>query len=425
MAILAKLTDFACKQAKAGDKVRRITDGGGLYLLIEPKGSKYWRFDYRFHGRRQTLALGTYPEVSLLRARELHLQARNLLAKGVDPMQQRKVDKVRSALSTQNSFQAVSDEYLAKKKLIWSASHYSKVSSRLKRDIYPWLGSLPISEIREPELLAVLNRIEGRGVIETAHRARENCGQVFRYAIQTGRATHNPTINLRGALQTVKAKHFAAITDPSDFARLLHGMYSYRGELVTRCILRLSALLFQRPSELRLARWREFDLDGNKWGAPMWEIPAEREGQQGDTKISLTGWESHLVPLPRQAVEILKILKPVTGDSGMVFQSPIKPRQPISNNTPMAAIKKLGFQGQMTVHGFRASARTMAAELLRVDPELLELQISHKVSDSLGRAYNRTTWLKERVALMQKWADYLDMLAAGDNVIPLRRTVNA
>ncbi|MGZ9570686.1 tyrosine-type recombinase/integrase [Alcaligenes nematophilus] len=424
MATLAKLTDLACKQAKPAEKVRRLTDGGGLYLLIDPKGSKYWRYDYRFHGRRQTLALGIYPEVSLIRARDLHTRARMLLADGVDPMQQRKVDKVRSALSANNTFQSVAEEYLAKKQLIWAPSHFEKVAARLRRDVFPWIGSLSMDNIKEPELLAVLNRIEGRGVIETAHRARENCGQVFRYAIQTGRASYDPTINLRGALVTAKAKHFAAITNPRDFAKLLRSMYGYQGELVTRCILRLSAMLFQRPKELRLAMWSEFDLDGKKWGAPMWEIPSEREDQLGDTKISLTGWESHLVPLSRQAVEILKILQPVTGSSGMVFQSPLKPRQPISNNTPMAAIKRLGFKGQMTVHGFRASARTMAVELLGIDQDLLELQISHKVSDSLGRAYNRTTWLKERVTLMQTWSDYLDTLATGNNVVPLLRAAN-
>lgn len=421
MAKRAKLTEIQCRQARCVEKPIKLGDGAGLYLLLAPSGSKYWRFDYRIHDQRKTMALGTYPEVSLSAARERHLAARALLAKNIDPMQERKKEKIMAALSAAHTFQAIADEYLAKKKTTWASSHYDKVASRLRRDIYPWLGSRPIEDITEPELLATLNRIEGRGVIETAHRARENCGQVFRYAIQTGKAKRDPTVNLRGALTTARAKHFAAITDPAAFADLLRSMYQYEGQMVTRCILRLSALLFQRPNELRVSMWSEFDLKGDRWGAPMWEIPAFREDQVGDTKISLTGWESHLVPLSHQAIEILQQLRPLTGASGMVFQSPIKPRQPLSNNTAMSAIKRLGFQGQMTVHGFRASARTMARERLGIDRDLLELQISHAVSDSLGRAYNRETWLPERVQMMQRWADYLDKLATGAKILPLLR----
>jgi len=421
MAGLAKLTDTQCRQAKPAAKDRKLADGGGLILLIKPDGGRYWRYNYRFHAKQKTMALGVYPEVSLSAARELHQKARAQLAAGVDPMQDRKVERVKAALSTANTFEPIALEYLEKKKLVWAPSHYSKVEARLKNDVFPWLGKRPMEAISELEVLAVLNRIEGRGVIETAHRARENIGQVFRYGIQTGKCRHDPTVSLRGALTTTRAKHMAAITDPAQFADLLRAMYEYRGELTTRCLLRLSALLFQRPNEQRLAGWAEMDMQGRNWGAPMWEIPSQREGQQGDTKISLTGWESHLVPLPRQAVSILEQLEPLTGPSGMVFQSSIKPYQPISNATAMGAIKRLGFKGQMTVHGFRASARTMARERLGTDRDLLELQISHKVTDSLGRAYNRETWLQERVDFMQEWADYLDKLVNGTKVMPLVR----
>ncbi|MGE4340117.1 MAG: tyrosine-type recombinase/integrase [Pigmentiphaga sp.] len=422
MGKLAKLSDLQLRQAKPGQKPVKLTDGGGLYLLLTPAGGRYWRYNYQMDGKERTLAIGVYPDIPLAKAREIHQAARSQVALGVDPMASRRAVRQLRASDKGESFEAVAREFWDRQlKKGRSRSYVEEVVGKLEKDLFPWLGRKSINEITEPDLLACLVRVEARAE-ETARRLRGFAGQVFRYAIQTGRASRDPSVALRGALATPRAGHFAAITTPREFADLIRALRQYRGEFVTRCLLNLSPYVFQRPSELREARWCEFDLDGDRfeWGVPMWEIPSERIGAEGDTKITRTGWHSHLVPLSRQAVSILEQLKPLTYRSGLVFASSRKQGRPLSDGTVLGAIRRMGFAGQMTAHGFCASARTLAAERLKVDRDLLELQISHRVADSLGRAYNRTQFLDERIDLMQRWADYVDELTASQ-VEPSRR----
>lgn len=420
---LEKLSDIKVRAAKPGPKDYKISDGGGLYLLIKTDGVKLWRYNYRFLSRARTMALGIYPDVSMKAARDKHKEARQLLAAGVDPMAKRKTDKLIARTDAKADFEALAREMWAKKLAVGRSPEYvHSILAKLEKDVFPWIGNRTPRDLEhdEPTLLAILNRVEVRAP-ETARRLRGIMGDVFRYAITTGRAKRDPTQTLKGAVMTPKAGHFAAITTPERFRDLLRGLHSYSGEMVTQCLLQLSPLVFQRPTELRNAGWDEFDLTGNNWGAPMWEIPAERDGAEGDTKITRTGWESHLVPLSRQAVAILQALYPLTGRTGMVFASQRKPGQPLSNNTVRSALVRLGFGGEMTAHGFRASARTLAAERLGTRAEVLELQISHKVADALGRAYNRTSFLQERVHFMQEWSDYMDTLRFGGQVLALVR----
>ncbi|WP_164855678.1 tyrosine-type recombinase/integrase [Bordetella avium] len=420
---LEKLTDIKVRTAKPTDKNYKLSDGGGLYLLVKADGGKYWRYDYRFIDRARTMALGVYPETTMRAARDKHKQARQLLAEGIDPMAQRKTEKLTARTDMQAGFEAVAREMWEKKLIAGRSRGYvDSILAKLEKDVFPWIGARTPRDLEhdEPALLAILHRVERRAP-ETARRLRGIIGDVFRYAISTSRARRDPTQTLKGAVITPKAGHFAAITTPEKFRDLLRGLHSYTGEMVTQCLLQLSPLVFQRPSELRNAGWDEFDLTGKNWGAPMWEIPAERAGSDGDTKVTRTGWESHLVPLSRQAVDILTALQPLTGRTGMVFASQRKPGQPLSNNTVRGALMRLGFAGEMTAHGFRASARTLAAERLGTPVEVLELQITHKVADSLGRAYNRTAFLQERVHFMQQWADYMDTLRFGGQVFPLVR----
>lgn len=411
MGELAKLTDIRIRNAKPQDKPVKLADGGGLSLLIKPDGGRYWRYNYRFHGKQRTMALGVYPVVSAKEARERHQAARAQLAQGVDPMAERKVAKLTAANDMAEDFEAVARALWASKlRAGRSAGYVESIIEKLEKDVFPWIGTRPVSQITEPEILAILNRVEARAA-ETARRLRGICGEVFRYAMAHGKAKRDPTVALKGAVLTPKGGHFAAITRPQRFGDLLLAMHEYgRGEMVTQCLLRLSPLVFQRPSELREARWSEFDLKGNVWGTPMWEIDAERADAVGDTKITRTGWESHLVPLSRQAVSILAALYRLTGHTEWVFKSARVSGAPLSDGAVRAALGRLGFQGEMTAHGFRATTRTLAAERLNVDPSILELQISHKVADALGRAYNRTAFLEARIAFMQQWADYLDQL---------------
>jgi len=355
------LTDLVCKNAKPGQrpgkrpdgtphpadgKPYKLADGKGLYLQVQPTGGKLWRYDYAYLGKRKTLSYGPYPDVSLERARELHRAARQELAAGLDPMVRRRQAERDAILAAGTTFEVVAREWLAMQ-IHWSASYRKAVTDRLERDIFPWVGGRPIAEILPAELLAVLQRVVGRGAAETARRAKEVCGNIFAYAVATSRAKTNPVEHLKKALppSTKKKKHFAAITDPAKMARLLQAMYKYEGAFVTRCLLHLSSLLFQRPTELREMQWPELDLDGRGWGTPMWEIPAEREGNAGDTKITRTGWEAHLVPLPRQAVELLRDLHQVTGRSRYVFRSPTKPQQPLSEGAARQALAAMGFKG--------------------------------------------------------------------------------
>lgn len=411
MATLAKLTDTAIRTAKGRDKPYKMADGGGLYILVKPDGTRYWRYNYRHADKDRTMAFGVYPEVTAKAARERHAAARAQLAAGVDPMAERKQERHATRAAAADDFEGIAREMWAKKLASGkSVGYVEEVVAKLEKDVFPWIGRRAIAGITAADILAILERVEARAP-ETARRLRGFVGEVFRYAIARNKAKGDPTQALRGAVITPKTQHFAAITDPAAFGELLRKMYAYRGELVTRALLRMSPLVFQRPSELREARWDEFDLAGKNWGAPMWEIPAERAEAEGDTKITRTGWESHLVPLSREAVSILEALRPATEHTGWVFKSNRKTDQPLSEGAILAALRRLGYAKKMTAHGFRASARTLAAERMKADERVLELQISHKVVDAMGRAYNRTAFLDERIAFMQQWADYIETLA--------------
>lgn len=398
------LTDTEIRRTKPKEKPVKLADERGLYLLVNPNAGKYWRFDYRFEGKRKTLALGVYPDVSLARAREKRDEARKLIAGDIDPGLHRKTQKRAIVERATHSFEAVAREWFSKYQPTWTPDHAEKIIRRLERDVFPWIGARPIVEIAAPELLAVLRRIESRGALETTHRAHQNCGQVFRYAVATGRAERDPSGDLRGALPPAKVKHLAAITEPAEIGALLRAMSAYQGSLITRCALRLAPLVFVRPGELRNAEWPEIDLDRAEWC-----IPAERMKMR----------EPHIVPLSSQAVAILRELHPLTGTGRFVFPSPRAATRPMSNNAVLSALRRMGYgTDEMTGHGFRAMARTVLDEVLGFRVDIIEHQLAHAVKDPNGRAYNRTKHLDERRRMMQAWADYLDSRESGAQVFP-------
>jgi len=402
------LSDTAIRKAKPTDAPVKLRDGGGLYLLLKPDGARWWRWDYRrpITGKRNTLSLGTYPEVGLADARARHADARKLLAAGVDPGEHRKAEKAAGAERAANSFEVVAREWLAKRD--WVEGYSVKVAAWLEKDVFPWIGGRPIAGLTAPDFLSVVRRVEQRGAIESAHRILQNCGQVMRYAIATGRAERNPVADLKGALPPAPERHHAAITDVKAIGGLLRAMDAYTGTFTVRCALQLAPLLFVRPGELRMAEWVEFDLDKAEWN-----IPAERMKMR----------EPHLVPLSDKALAILRELEPLTGAGRRyVFPSARSPKRPMSNNAINAALRRMGFdKDTMTAHGFRAMARTVLDETLGFRPDYIEHQLAHAVRDPNGRAYNRTAHLAERKKMMAAWADYLDTLRREDsNVVPLR-----
>lgn len=391
--------------AKAESKPRKLADEKGLFLLVTPKGGKWWRLKYRFGGKEKLLSLGVYDDVSLKSARERRDEARRLLAEGIDPGQHRKTTKRMQTERAANSFEAVAREWFSKYSPAWAAGHSEKIIRRLERDLFPWIGGRPIAELSAPDLLEVLRRIEERGAVETAHRAKQNAGQVFRYAIATGRAVRDPSGDLRGALTPWKPQHYPAITDPKEIGPLLRAMDGFTGTFPVKCALKLAPMLLVRPGELRQAEWSEINLD-----AATWEIPAAK------MKMRLT----HLVPLPIQAVEILRHLHPLTGNNRFVFPGVRDHSHPMSENTVNMGLRRMGYPKEiMTGHGFRAMARTVLDEILGFRPDWIEHQLAHAVKDPNGRAYNRTAHLKQRQEMMQAWADYLDSLKA-ENVVPFR-----
>ncbi len=401
------LTATAIKNFKPKDKPVRLADERGLYLLLNPNGSRWWRFDYRFDGKHKTLSFGVYPDVPLKLARERRDEARNLVALGSDPGAQRKAEKQAKAESGSNTFEALGREWIATRGKEWTESYTSKTVSSLERHAFPAIGAKPISEITAPELLALLRAIEGRGTVDMAHRISQHCSAIFRFAISTGRAVTDPVINLRGALSSTKKEHYAALTDPLAFAELLRDVEKYRGEATTKAAMQMLALTFQRTKEVRFAEWSQFDLD-----AAMWRIPAEIMKMR----------EAHIVPLSRQAIAVLKELQPLTGAGRLVFQSSISRERPISENTVIYALGRMGYKGRMTGHGFRSVASTMLNEQgFRAD--LIERQLAHSEMNAVRAAYNRAEYLPERKTMMQQWADYLDKLKAGADVIPLRGSV--
>ena len=393
------LTDTAIRKARPDKKARKMFDGGGLYLEVAPSGGKWWRLKYRFAGKEKRLSLGVYPDVSLKEARERREQARKLLANEIDPSEHRKSSKASLTESAANTFEVIAREWYAKKAPGWAENHANRILRRLERDIFPWIGGKAIVEITAPKLLEVIHLIEQRGAVETAHRALSNCGQIFRYAIATGRAERDPSGDLRGALTPAKGKHFAAIIEPSKVAEVLRALDTYNGTLPVRCALRLAPLVFVRPGELRHAEWADIDLDAMEWRYIV-----------SKTNIQ------HIVPLSRQAVQILRELYPLTGRGKYVFPSARTPKgnKPMSDNAILAAMRRMGIgKDEMSGHGFRAMARTILDEVLGFRPDYIEHQLAHAVRDPNGRAYNRTAFLPERHDMMQKWADYLDRLKVG------------
>ena len=389
------LTDTAAKQAKPSEKPYRLSDEKSLYLEVHPNGSKYWRLKYRYAGKEKRLALGVYPEVSLKRAREKRSEARELLADGLDPGEAKRAERLRRKALASDSFGAIAKEWFEKQRIHWSESHIERVQRAIEKDLAQ-LSTRPVHDISPPELLSVLRRIEARGAIETAHRVKQISGQVFRYAVATGRAEGDPSRDLQGALAKPKKKHLAAVTDPKLVATLLIAMESYEGTPVVRAALGLAPLLFVRPGELRHMEWAEVDLEDKTW-----LIPGEK------MKIGL----DHIVPLANQTVEILKEISPLTNSSRYVLPSARSQRRPMSNNAILAAFRRMGIpKDEMSGHGFRAMARTILAEKLGYEPHLIEHQLAHAVRDANGRAYNRTTYLDDRREMMQRWADYLDDL---------------
>jgi len=402
------MTDTKARNAKPKNKQFKLFDSDGLFMLVSPAGGKWWRFKYRFGGKEKLMSLGTYPEVSLSQARERRDAARKQVADGIDPSQARKALKA-ARVQDESTFEVVAREWHIKFSQRWTPGHAAMILRRLELNVFPWIGARPIFNIKAPELLTVLRRIESRGALETAHRVKIICGQVFRYAIATGRAERDLTADLRGALPPAKHKHHSAITDPEKVAGLLRAIDGYQGSFVIKCALRLAPLLFVRPGELRHAEWVEIDLD-----AAEWNIPAEK------MKTS----QAHLVPLARQSVEILRELYPLTGAGRYVFPSPRTSKRPMSDNAVLSALRRMGFEKEeMSGHGFRAMARTILDEVLRIRPDFIEHQLAHAVRDPLGRSYNRTTHLEERRKMMQTWADYLDGLKGAAKVIPLRKNV--
>jgi integrase len=382
------LTDTVIRNAKSKERPYKIFDEKGLYLLVNKVG-KYFRFDYRYAGKRKTLALGVYPDVKLAKAREKRDEARKLLQNGVDPAQYRKETKAMRKQQAANSFEAVAREWFTKYNHIWTEGHSKTIISRLELNIFPWLGTQPVASITAPELLTALRRIERRGALETAHRVKQICGQVFRYAIATGRAERDPSADLRGALPPTKPKRMSTITDPKQIGELLRAIDGYEGHLITICALRLAPLVFVRPGELRQAEWQEINFERVEW-----KIPAEKMKMRSP----------HIVPLSTQAVEILREIGPLTNRGRYVFPSLRTSERPMSNNTILAALRRLGYaKEEMSGHGFRAMASTILHEQ-GWPSDIIERQLAHAERNSIKAAYNHAQHLPERRKMMQAWA---------------------
>lgn len=400
------LTVTEIKNTKPRDKTYRLFDGGGMYLEVSPKGGKWWRLKYRIKGKEKRLSLGVYPEISLKNARERRTDAKRLLADGIDPSEYRKANKSRSLEQSKNSFEAIAREWYLKFLPTWVESHSARFLRGLEKDVFPWIGNKPITSITPPELLSVIQRIEERGAIETAHRTLGKCGQILRYAIATSRAERDISQDLRGALSPVIGKHLAATTEPNKVGEMLRIMDGYEGTLIVRSALRLAPLIFVRPGELRHAKWEEFDFDEAEWRYTV-------------TKTNTP----HIVPLSRQAIEILEELRPVTGQGSFVFPGARSVKRPMSDNAILAAMRTMGItKEEMSGHGFRAMARTILDEVLGFRPDFIEHQLAHAVRDPNGRAYNRTAHLPERKKMMQEWADYLDSLKDGAEAINIKQS---
>ncbi|MBU2955079.1 tyrosine-type recombinase/integrase [Marinobacter sp. F3R08] len=408
-----KLTDSMVKAAKSeGQKRRKLADGGGLTLVIKPE-SKVWWFRYRFGGKERTYSLGSYPEVSLKDAREGRDAARKLLKQKKDPVMHRRSEGAKNLSAASNTFKAVAEDWLKLQKGQLQDSTIEVTRNRLTKWIYPHLGTMPVTEIEPPLVLQVLRKIETKGKHETAHRMRQRISQIYRFAISEGRASRDPAADLRGLLKAVPAQNRAAITKPDELGGLLRAIEAYSGQPATCAALQLAPMLFLRPGELRKAVWDEIDLK-----AGIWIVPGDR--MKGTLKAKRAGQvPDHKIPLPRQAIEILKPLKHLTGKRPFVFES-IKPGRPLSENTINTALRSMGYDSEMMVgHGFRATASTLLHEM-GWPPEVIELQLAHRQRNQVAAAYNRSARVEERTAMMQQWADYLDSLKKGGEIVPIR-----
>lgn len=401
-------TGVAALKAVEG-KTQKFFDGGGLFLQVGPlrrneegkplPASRHWRLKYRIGNEEKLISLGAYPDVSLAEARRKRDLAREKIAKGIDPALESKARRKNDATDLPDCFETVAREWHGKYSHTWSASHATTILRRLEKEVFPFLGTRHVNEIKAPELLGVLRRTETRGALDIAHRVRDYCNKIFGYAIATGIAERNPASDIQKALPPVVNRHYAAPTDPKDVAPMLKAFDTYTGSYVVKCALQLLPMLFCRPGELRAAEWTEIDLD-----AAEWNIPASR------MKMKV----AHLVPLPHQAVEILESLQTITGRDRYVFPSHRSTQRCMSENALTAAYRRLGFEKhEVTAHGFRATARTILDEVLHQRPDFIEHQLAHAVKDPNGRAYNRTAHLAERRKMMQLWADYLDGLKKG------------
>ena len=385
-----KLNDAIIKNAKPSNKVQKLADGGGLFLYVEPNHSKRWRYRFQFEGKEQLLSLGIYPDVKLKEARLERDRLKDLINQGINPSVQRKAEKVTPDGYHPNCFEIVAREWFNEHKASWNKSHGERIIRRLEKDVFPWVGKKNIADITAPELLTVIRRIKDRGVLETAHRALSNCGQVFRYGVQTGKCLRDITYDLRGALPQPIRGHMASLTEPKDVRRLLQSFDDFTGSYPVQCALKLSVMWFVRPSELRTARWADFDLEHGEWRFVV-----------SKTKTP------HIVPLSAQAIAILNDLHALTGHYEYVFA--INKDTPMSDGTINKALRRLGWntKTEYTGHGARSMARTILAERLKVQPEIIEHQLAHRVPDSLGTAYNRTKYIDDRKIMMQAWSDLI------------------
>ena len=401
------LKDVAVRNAKPSARPKKLSDGGGLHVLIQPTGGKLWRLAYRFAGKQKTLALGVYPAVSLEEARKRRDEAKMLLARSIDPSVQRKADK---HAGKDSSFRAVAREVIAKLEREGRAQATLTKKRWLLDFAYPTLGDRPVTEITSRDLLALLRKIEGRGLYETARRLRSTCGMVFRYAIATGRAERDPSMDLRGALTTPQVSHRATIVDPKSIGALLRAIDGFDGQPTTRAALRLAAYVFARPGELRHAEWTEFEFD-----KALWKIQAE--------KMKMKMRRPHRIPLARQPLAILRGLQEITGNGRWLFPSVRTSTRPISENTLNAALRRLGYGSEeMSAHGFRSMASTRLNEMGRWSPDAIERQLAHQEANAVRRAYTHgADFWNERVQMMQVWADYLDQLRDGGKVVPLSK----
>lgn len=399
------LTDTKLRSLKPRDSAYRVADTNGLCIEVRSTGAKVWRYRYRYVGKASIVTMAEYPAMALSEARAERDKLRALVKGGANPAQVARIDRAAIVERSETTFSAIASELLTKRAKEGLSPGSVKRERRLFEKDLASIGDMPVTDITAPVLLAALRKLERRGVVETAHRARSLAGRVFRYAIATGRAKSNPADNLVGALEQPQTKHFASVTEPEKIAELLRALYTYQGSEVTQAALKLAPMLFARPGELRHAKWADIDLE-----TAVWRYIASKTGIP------------HIVPLPKQAIEILRDLYPLTKRSDYVFPGVRSASRPMSENTVNAALRNLGFDGNTIVgHGFRAMARTVLDEVLGFRPDFIEHQLAHAVHDPLGRAYNRTAHLSERKKMMQAWADYLDELRLDAKVVPIRR----